>query len=226
MPVKIVAHRGWRARFPDNCLAGILAASEVADAIEVDVRRSRDGKLVLAHDPDLAGRVVADSPWSQLVEMDLGDGHHPALLDEVLAALPDTPVQIEIKNLPLQPGYEPDHRLALEAAERSRPSDLVTSFNPASVEAVRRVFPQVRTGLALVAGSDLADALGMCGAVGHAALIPDHVLIRAPLSDLGVEVYPYTVNDPGRAAELAEFGVSGIITDDPPQVAEAIRSRK
>ena len=115
LPV-VVGHRGWPRRFPDNTLTGFLAASAVADAIELDVRRSADGKLVLSHDPTVAGLVVSETPWSVLAELDLGDGHKPALLDEALAALPDTPVQLEVKNVPDQPGFEPDHRLALEAA--------------------------------------------------------------------------------------------------------------
>lgn len=226
MPVKVVAHRGWPARFPDNTLAGCLAASAVADAVELDVRRSRDGKLVLAHDPELGAHLVAETSWSSLVELDLGDGHRPALLDEVLAALPQTPILIEVKNSPFQPGYEPDHRLALEAAERSRPDDVVTSFNPATLAAVRRVFPQVRTGLAIMAGSDLGDSLQLCEDEGHSALIPSEELIVGALPGHGVEVYPFTVNDADRASELAEAGVSGIITDDPAQVAVAIRSRR
>lgn len=224
MPLKIVAHRGWPARFPDNVLAGFLAVSDAADAVELDVRRSGDGKLILAHDPEIASHVVATTSSAALVELDVGDGHHPALLDEVLAALPDLPVQLEVKNLPFQPGYEPDQRLALEVAERARPGDMVTSFNPMTVDAVRRVFPQVRTGLALGAGGDLAEAVTTCRRAGHVAVIPAEALIdRAPnLEDL--EIYPWIVNDPIRAGELAELGVSGIITDDAPRLRQTTGS--
>ncbi len=111
-PLLIVGHRGWSSRFPDNTLAGFLAASAIADAIELDIRRSGDGKLVLSHDPTIGGLVVSETAWSVLAETDLGDGHKPALLDEALAALPDTPVQLEVKNFPYQPGFEPDHLYA------------------------------------------------------------------------------------------------------------------
>lgn len=223
MPVKIIAHRGWPARFPDNTLAGFLAVSAIADGVELDIRRSGDGKLVLAHDPEIGGHVVADSPWSALAEVDLGAGYHPALLDEVLAGLPDTPAQLEVKNLPFQPGYEPDHRLALETAERSRPGDLVTSFNPLTVAAVRRAFPEVKTGLAVGAGDDLEATMGICREAGHVAVIPAQTLIDRSLDLDDLEVFPWTVNDPTRARELADFGVSGIITDDAPRLMEAIR---
>lgn len=213
-----VAHRGWPTRYPDNTLSGFLAASAVADAIELDVRRSWDGKLALSHDPDLVGMVVSETPWSVLSELDLGGGHHPVLLDEALAALPTTAVQIEIKNDPGEPGYEPDHRLALEAADRARPGDIVTSFNPETLEAVRRVYQLVPTGLAVEGVSPVDEHVRQCVDAGHLALVPDHLMLEQPLElarKEGVDVFPWTVNDPDRVRELVELGVSGIIVDDP-----------
>lgn len=221
--VSIVAHRGWPTRFPDNCLAGFLAAAAVADAAELDVRRSADGKLVLAHDPTLGGLTVSAVPWSELMELDLGDGHRPALLDEVLASLPDLPIQVEIKNFPTQPGYEPDHRLALEAAERARPGDVVTSFNPATIEAVRRVFPEVPTGLAVEPVFALEEAVKLCMDSGHTALVPRETMLTGPPEvPEELSVFPYTVNDPSRMTELVAWGVSGIITDDPAMARNAL----
>ena len=217
-PILVVGHRGWPSRFPHNTLAGFLAASTVADVIELDVRRSGDGKLVLSHDPTLLGQVVCETPWSVLAELDLGDGHKPALLDEVLAALPDTPIQLEVKNLPHQPGFEPDHRVALEAAERSRPGDTVTSFNHASLEAVRRDFPDVPTGLAINEFGVLDESFNYCLDAGHRALVPEEVLITSPMPTAitaELEVFPWTVDKLERVRELVDFGVSGIITNDP-----------
>ena len=221
--ITVVGHRGWPNRYPENTLSGFLAAATVAGMVELDVRRSGDGKLVLSHDPQLAGYPVAETPWSKLCLLDLGDFHHPALLDEALAALPDTPVQMEIKNLPLDPGFEPDHRLALEAAERVRPGDIVTCFNPETVATVRRIFPDVPTGLVIPASVALDEAVKHCLDAGHAALVPHHSLIRDP-PNVDLDVYPWTVNDPVRARELADLGVTGIITDDPGMITETLRS--
>ncbi len=225
----IIGHRGWPARFPDNTLAGFLAVTAVADAVELDVRRSADGKLLLAHDPVLQGLEVARHPWPVLAELDLGDGHRPALLDEVIGSIRPIPVQIEVKNVPWQPGYEPDHRLGLEAAERAQPGDVVTSFNWETVGAVRRVFPDVATGVAVGAHSDLKYAVAHCLDVGHRVLVPEESLVTEETAELmgssGLESFPWTVNDPTRAVELAELGVSGIITDDPESLA-VLRSRQ
>lgn len=221
----IVGHRGWPARYPDNTLAGFTAASDVADMVELDVRRCGDGRLVLAHDAALGGLLVAETPWSILSELDLGDGHHPALLDEVMAALPEIPIQLEVKNLPIDPGFEPDHRLALETAERARPRDIVTSFNPETIAAVRRVFPDVATGQAIQAPVDVLTAVKHCLDEGHSALVPNHAQITQAI-DVEIDVYPWTVNEPARARELVEFGVTGIITDDPGLIRDTFRSEK
>ncbi|MFZ0013751.1 MAG: glycerophosphodiester phosphodiesterase [Acidimicrobiia bacterium] len=220
----VIGHRGWPSRYPDNTLSGLIAAATVADAVEVDVRRSADGKLVLSHDADLAGHVVAHTPWSKLCLLDLGGLHHPALLDEALAALPDTPVQLEVKNLPIDPGFEPDHRLALETAERARPGDIITGFNPEMLVVVRRVFPDVATGLAIPAGVALDEAFKHCLDVGHRALVPDHSLLTEEINQ-PIEVFPWTVDDPGRARELVELGVTGIITNDPGLIIDTLGSK-
>ncbi|MGH8872539.1 MAG: glycerophosphodiester phosphodiesterase [Acidimicrobiia bacterium] len=224
-PPVVVGHRGWPARFPDNTLAGFLAAATVADAVETDIRRSADGKLVLSHDPVLGGLDVADHPWSVLGELDLGDGHRPALLDEAIAAIPGTSFQFEVKNQPHEPGFEPDHRLALETAARARPGDMVTSFNWDTLAALRRVFPEVTTGVLVGDSGDIDQAINECFDVGHPALVPS---IQLSITDLvrsletGLQVFPWVVNDSGRAGELAGLGVWGIITDDPGVVSSAL----
>jgi glycerophosphoryl diester phosphodiesterase len=226
LPV-VVGHRGWPSQFPDNTLAGFLAASAVAGSVETDVRRSADGKLVLSHDPEVGGLRVAEHPWSVLSEIDLGDGHRPALIDEAIAAIPGTSFQFEIKNMPYEPGFEPDHRLALEAAERARPGDIVTSFNWQTLAAVRQVFPDVATGVLVDGHGEIGIAIDECFGVGHRALVPSVFLptlglVRAV--EAGLDVYPWVVDDPERVIELAGLGVSGIITDDPAGVAAVLRS--
>jgi glycerophosphoryl diester phosphodiesterase len=221
----VVGHRGWPARFPDNTLAGFLAAAPVAEAVELDVRRSFDGKLVLSHDPDLGGLDVSSHPWRELNEVDLGGGHRPALLDEVLAAVPELAIHFEVKNLPGGPGFEPDHRVALEAAARARPGDIVTSFNWLSLAAVRREFPEVDTGVLVGRSGDVDEAIDECLSRGHAALVPSIELPFGGLTralETGLMVFPWVVDDPDQVEEVVGLGVSGIITDDPAQVRAVV----
>src|SRR5688500_13615694 len=69
--VLAIAHRGARARAPENTLAAVREAAALgADAVEVDVQRTRDGALVLVHDAtlsrttDAASRLPRRGPWS------------------------------------------------------------------------------------------------------------------------------------------------------------------
>jgi glycerophosphoryl diester phosphodiesterase len=220
----IFGHRGWPTRYPDNTLAGFMAAATVADGIETDIRRSADGKLILSHDPEIGGLRVDSNAWDTLGEVDLGGGHRPVLLDECLASLPDFPVMLEVKNMVHEPGFEPDHRLALEVASRARPTDMLTSFHWPTVDAVRRQFPEVTTGVIVGKEARLEDAIEHCLAVGHRLLASEWSLLTegaVDLSETVLQVFAWTVNDPALASELAAAGVTGIITDDPGLIAAA-----
>ncbi len=224
----VIGHRGWPTRFPDNANDGIAAALETVGAAEVDVRRSRDGRLVLCHDPVLAGRVVAETDWRELAEIDLGAGHTPVLLEDLLAADPPGRLDLEVKNLPGEPGFEEDHRLALDTAALARAGDLVSCFHWPSLAAVRRELPGVETGVLVAPPTGLDDALAEAVDGGHRAVLPlwtmvggDPAFVRRA-GDAGVPVAVWTVDDPVTARQLAEAGVRGIITNDPGGMAAAI----
>lgn len=214
-----MGHRGWPARFPDNTFEGIRAAAEFADQVEVDIRRSGDGRLVLSHDANLGKYVVSQTRWETLSFVDVGDGLNPVLLDDVLAALPQLPLNLEVKNWPIDPGFEPDHELALETAAVARRFDLITCFYWPTVDAIRVHHPDVQTGLLIDQGGSLEYATEHALAKGHRTLCVHWSLLEVPGTVerahlAGIEVLAWTVNDVAIARRLAELGVSGIITDD------------
>lgn len=89
--MKIVAHRGYSARHPENSLASFDAAIAAgADYVETDVRMTRDGVLVCSHDPDLqriAGRgtKIADAAVAEIEAIAPPGGGRILRLDAVLA---------------------------------------------------------------------------------------------------------------------------------------------
>ena len=145
--MKVIGHRGWPTRYPDNVLEGIAAALEVADMVEVDVRVSGDGHLVLSHDPVLGGlrwqrRLGRSWPKSTWAEAST----RPASTNSS-SAFRLSPFNLEVKNSPGEPGFDPDHGSALRTAALARPGDLLSCFFWPTMDAVRLEFPDVATGL-------------------------------------------------------------------------------
>lgn len=197
MTARISAHRGVTARHPENSIGAFEAAIDAgADMIETDLRRTADGRLVLHHDPlpltaapDLCG------------------------LDELLGVVRGrVALDLELK----EAGYEAEVLAALAPL----PEELwVTSFLPEALEAVQALDPGIVTGLLIAPGDTAGDLPGRarrCGApllAPHVSLLDDGVRTAARNAGLGLVVW--TVNEPGRLAELLEDpAVECVITDE------------
>jgi glycerophosphoryl diester phosphodiesterase len=113
---QLIAHRGYAAENPENTVAAMRAAAndDRTDAIEIDVRATRDERVIVFHDDDLsrltdAPPAVCDTPIRELSydeisghTVDDSDESIPLLAD-ALAAIPESrTVNIELK----QPGCE------------------------------------------------------------------------------------------------------------------------
>jgi len=230
----IYGHRGASAYARQNTVeAYALAIAQGADGVELDVRRSRDGALIIHHDdrpsPDATPFVRLDlreirstTPWVPT-------------LDEAWEAVgPEGRLNIEIKNTPGQADYDPTHRVG-EAVGRwiaSRDTGdriLVSSLNAHTLAAVRRNAP-APTALVVTAWIDPLLAIREAIARGDAAIslsleatIPDAAKIVEAAGD--VDVLVWTVNDPDQAETLADAGVAGIFTDDPPLMIDRFSGR-
>lgn len=228
--MKIAGHRGLPLEFPDNSLAGIAAAAAVCDYIELDVRRSADGVKVLSHDPDIGGTDIASTTWSDLSQLDLGGGHHPATLEDVFDEIGSFPLDIEIKNSPFEPGFDPVGTFASEVAGLAKPDDVVTCFFWPTMDVIRDTHPSAHTGLLIDRGGSLTEAARHAAGKGHGLLAPhwslllvDEALSRSLV--LEFEIATWTVDDRDVAHQLADLGIDSIISNDPIGIAEALGLR-
>lgn len=222
--VLVIAHRGASVAAPENTLEAFRLARQLgADWVELDVRRTVDGMVVVHHDAHLPdGRVLGDLSSDELPES------VPSLA-EALEACDGMGVNIEIKNLPDDPDYDAEHMVSaavagLVAAYLGPERALVTSFNVDAVDSVHRVDPTIPIGYV----TDLLDpALAVDRAVAHDMqhLHPFDPMVDAALvrraHDAGLHVHVWTVDEPDRMAELVGIGVDGIITNVP-DVARAV----
>ncbi len=220
---EVIAHRGASRMAPENTVAAFeMAAIAGADGVELDVRRTADGVLVVHHDARVSdGRVIVDMPWQEL----------PASVPtfgEALDACGGLWVNIEIKNDEADPDFDPLDRVAVEVlatlAERGRGRWLISSFRLATVDRCRLLDPTVPTAwLTMELGADTIDVVATRG---HTAVHPWEITVTAEgiehSHDAGILVNVWTCNDPVRAAALAMAGVDGIVTDVPDVVRAAL----
>lgn len=220
----IYAHRGASRAERENTVAAFDAAVRAgADAVELDVRRTADDRLVVHHDASLPdGRAIRTVGAADL------PGHVPTL-DAALDACGALAVNIEIKNDPREPDFDPSDWVAVRLASSLRrrgggPRWLISSFRLATVQRMRHLHPTVRTAL-LTTGCDRASiewsvAAG-CVAIHPAVDALDRTALLAA-HGAGLAVNVWTCDDPGRLAELVAWGVDGICTNVP-DIALAIR---
>jgi glycerophosphoryl diester phosphodiesterase len=225
--ILVIAHRGASGSKPENTVAAFEEAARLgADMVELDVRRTADGALVVCHDahiPDL-GPIVG------LRRTDL-----PAsvpTLPEALDACGGMGVNIEIKNSPVDPDYDEGDAVAgavagLVLARRDQGRVIVSSFNLASVDAVRAASTRIPTALLTVPALDQSWAIAIAAERGHAAWHPHHTSVTAELMAearaAGLRVNTWTVDDPARMLELAALGVDGIVTNLPDVALATLR---
>lgn len=220
----IVAHRGASLLAPENSAEAIrLARTEGADWVEVDVRMTADGALVLAHDESVAGLVVGDSTLDRL----RAAARSLATVEEGLEAASGMGVNLELK----PPVADAARLLTLvrEAVAGFGGPLLVSSFFLPLLARVPAFLPDVDVGVLTAYSYDRDGrmALGHTLDHGYAVALPQDPAVNAGLiaeaHGAGAEVITWTVNSPDRIRELPAWGIDGIITDDPGLAIRVLR---
>ena len=228
--VVVIGHRGAAGHHPDNSLEGFAAARDLgATWVELDTRLSADGDVFLSHDPETeAGTVVATASSAELEAEGL-----PTLL-EALDVIDEHAlgVDVEIKSLPWEAGYDPQMGMvdATMAVLRARPPAgpvVVSSFNRDALDRARELtgddFDTVLILAAGAVGPDTVDGLVDRDHDGLALEGPDiTAAMVTPFTDAGLPVWSWTIDDPEDAQALVDAGVTGIITDVPDVISEAL----
>lgn len=233
---EVLAHRGYHASgIAENSLGSFDAALALgADRIETDVRRTRDGVLVIYHDKELPdGRKLSEVDFAALPT--LPDGQPIPTLVELaeFARQRNAKLAVELK----EEGYE---QLAMEqlAARVPRENLEVISFSRDSIEAVEDWDPSVRTGLLeprlpawlrsspvygisrwVMNALDWHPSLSAAAKVGADYVSVEHQMATprfiAEARERGMGVHAWTVDDPDRMRELIDAGIQGLVTDRP-----------
>ncbi len=206
---------------------GRVRASGV-DGVEFDVRRCADGALVLHHDAVVEGL----GPIARLARDQLPP--NVPLLDEALEACEGLVINIEVKNLPIDPDPDPTEQLAADVAEMVSERGLertviVSSFTRSALDAVRARNGRILTAQLTLPSWDQAALLEHASARGHSALHPHRKGVTPRLVEeshaRNVWIVPWAVDAADDLARIAGLGVDGLITDDPVLAAGVLGRR-
>lgn len=235
---KITAHRGFSSKAPENTEPAFQEALEIgADFIELDVQLSHDGEIVVFHDKSLSRitgikEQVRNMTYSQLLELDYGKwfgdefkGTAIMTLDEVLEKFGNKiNLNIEIKKTDDELDTA---RITAELIKKYNCEDscYVTSFSYNALRAVKKINPDIKTGLIsnfMTYGGystlhDI-DALSL-----NKKFVSQNLINNIHLN--GKRVFIWTVNDRSEADKFIRMGADNIITDKPDMVIKAVSSK-
>ena len=238
----VIGHRGNRVASPENTLESMQEAVALgADAVEFDLHVSRDGALVVMHDPTLERTTSGAGPVALMTAAELqmldagakfsidggrtfpfrGRGIRVPLFDDVVEGLPrDLPLIIELKTAVAAP-------LVREAIRRHGIAGrvIVAGFEAATVHPLRGAgFPLGATTpdvAALLLPAVLRQHVrglpfrALCiPPTHHGVPLPIAAIARA-IRGSDTVMHLWTINNPGDALRFWRAGVQGIISDDP-----------
>ncbi len=236
---KVVAHRGFSGKAPENTMAAFEKALKVqADGIELDVHLSRDGKLVVMHD-EKVDRTTNGTGWikdltlAELKRLDNGSwfgeyykNETIPTLAEVLDRVADSNmiVNIELKNAIIQ--YPNLEQKVIEEVERFQMEGriILSSFRHDSLQLAKKINPSIQVGALYACG--MVDPWVYAGYLGVDAIHP-HYLAATPevvagCHRHGIKVHPYTVNEAKEWKRLIRAGADAIITNFPDRLRQLL----
>ena len=237
----VVAHRGFSGRFPENTLRAIEEALKLPiDCIELDVRRTRDGTLVIIHDETVDrttngnGR-VRDLTWNEIRKLDAGSWKGKEFAGEGIPRVDEALKLINGKVVVFLEIKEPDTTPQLIEMLRQLNAFSwvqIGSFHKDAVSKAKELAPEI--SCTLIGGADVGmtddtfanfvkEALS-CGATSVSINYP--ALTRERIRychQRWLFVGAWTVNDFELVKELTAIGVDAIASDYPDVVLEALR---
>ncbi len=216
----ITGHRGALGSEPENTLRSFRRAVEDGcDEIELDLRVTSDGVLIVLHDATVDRTTNGSGPvdaltFEQLRKLDAGQGEVVPTWAETVEAVA-VRFQAEVKAAAAVPLLVK----SLQADPALAARTLVTSSHADILLAVRQAMPSADTGLIFGRTPDVADVLALTKAAqagtalcGIAGLTVDAV---EKLHRDGLAVTAWPVPDPETYARAVELAVDGITTDHP-----------
>ncbi|MFB5673331.1 glycerophosphodiester phosphodiesterase [Paenibacillus terreus] len=238
-----VAHRGSSHAAPENTLAAFKQAMAFPFVkwIELDVQLSRDGVPVVIHDFRLerttnGSGLVKDRSWDELRRLDAGSWKSPRYRGEPIPSLAEVldlcrgkvRLNIELKTSgDMYPGLE--SAVLRQIVARGMEQEIVlTSFDQQALRKVKELMPEVCTGLITdIRPADLSGRLSALGCSFLSMAYPKiDARLMAEMSEQGITVMAWTVDQVGIIRSLASLHPDLMICTNRPEAWEQAMKRK
>jgi glycerophosphoryl diester phosphodiesterase len=246
-PLYLFGHRGYSALAPENTLAAFTVLLEhKIPGVELDVRLTRDGKVVVIHDENVKrvtglDTLVQDCSALELRDLDAGAwfgdafrGERIPLLDEVFELLGDK-VYYDVE---LKSGQRRSRGLeeaVLERVHSHKLEDrcLISSFNPYCIRTTQQIAPGIPTAHIYARHSSIPLLLRhgeariaiptpfMKPRSNQVNLISSFLIRRV----FNSRILTWTVDEPEEATHLVHLGVQGLISNHPGKIKAVLPSK-
>jgi glycerophosphoryl diester phosphodiesterase len=222
----IMGHRGAAALEPENTLLSIARAMEIGiDAVEIDVRLSKDKEIVVIHDSTVERTTNGTGPVSsyalkEIKKLDAGKGEKIPTLDEVVDLIGNkVRLVIELKE-------EGTERKVVELIKRNNLDDnvYVISFWHRLVKMVKEMDSRIKTGVLLVGCP--VDAC-IATQASSDALVMKYTFVNRKFVEIahkeGLKVLIWNIDDRDLLKPYADMCVDGIGSNAPRVLVEYFR---
>jgi glycerophosphoryl diester phosphodiesterase len=213
-----VGHRGARAYEPENTLRSFKKAVELGvDAVELDVRKTKDQEIVVIHDADIkrttnGSGLVSDLTLQQIKTYSTEKNEKIPTLAEALDFIDKKArVFIELK----ETGFE-EQVLSVVYGKELVKNVVIVSFLEDALRKVRELDPEIETGLIYAKHKNpLKAALELKAQWLLAFYKFTHTANVQKAHESGLKVLVWTVNTPEEVAEMKKKGVDAVASDKP-----------
>lgn len=229
----VYAHRGDRSRAPDNTLEAYgLAVEAGADGIELDVRRTADGVLIMSHDAQHGDMppfidMTMDEVRDKMPEV-------PTLIEMLEFVPPHVWLNVEIKNDPDDSYHDPTRRIVDQTIATIDEHDslgriLLSSFDVEAMQRAAELRPDLLRGQLIREPVSLEDGIAAATAQKARAVHPNVLYFSddpeasiGQIHSAGLAAAVWWVNTPDQVRSMVDIGVDVIITDDPAMARRVI----
>lgn len=230
--MKVVAHRGYSGRYPENTMLAFEKAVEAGcDEIELDVQMTKDGVVVVLHDERIdrttdGSGFVRDYTYEELKKFNAAagwNGRHGIVavpsFEEYLGWVKDQPVTTNIEFKTSIYYYEGLEEKTIELLRRYHLEKKVmfSSFNYVSLLKAREMEPEIPCGI--LADDELGNAGYFCKEYGFECYHPNGNKLTAQAVEsckrYGIRINAWTINSMALLEQLADWECAGAITNYP-----------